>query len=151
MRDIKLRFWDKENKSMVYQDKESLYPTGLYKIICDDFTNFQFRLFRLKDNIFNQFVEVESVKMEYTGLRDDNEIEIYEGDIVEYIMEGTRGIGKIVYGLYDDIFPADLGYYIQWQNQDCWRNGLGLWKHRGIEVIGNIYENPELLEGIDND
>lgn len=146
MRDIKLRFWDKENKSMVYQDNKCLYPFNIYKIICDSFTNFEFRLFILKDNNLNQFEEVDSVKMQWTGLKDINGTEIYEGDIVEYVNKGTKGIGKIVYGLYDNEHQTDLGYYIQWLNQEYWRNDLGYWKKEGIEVRGNIYENPTLLE-----
>ncbi|MCR1821730.1 YopX family protein [Terrisporobacter muris] len=145
MREILLRFWDKENKSMVYQNKESLFPLSYYKIVCDCFTDFEFRLFKLKNNTMN-FEEVESVKMQYTGLKDMNGIKIYESDIVEYVNKGTKGIGKIVYGLYDNEHQTDLGYYIQWLNQEYWRNDLGYWKKKGIEVRGNIYENSELLE-----
>lgn len=138
MRDIKLRFWDKENKSMVYQDKESLYPTGLYKIICDDFTNFQFRLFRLKDNIFNQFVEVESVKMEYTGFKNEKGVEIYEGDLL-VDRNDLEEVGKV--------FFEEGCFQVQW-------DGIAenLFENCDVyEVIGNIYENSNLLEGANND
>lgn len=152
MREIKLRFWDKENNCMVYQNKESLYPLSLYKIVCDCFTNFQFRLFKLKNNNLNQFEEVESVKMQYTGLKDLNGTKVYEGDIIPYhFNKNIKGVVK--FGEYkspcDDKFTKHQGFYIDFdgESKDYYRKDLGYWATLS-EVIGNIYENPELMEGI---
>ena len=138
MRDIKLRFWDKENKSMVYQDNKCLYPFNIYKIICDSFTNFEFRLFILKDNNLNQFEEVESVKMQYTGLIDINGKEIYEGDILRHFKRHKDKLLKI------EVSPS-YGVYAQ----ENYNTKILIGKsntHLYFEVIGNIYENSELLE-----
>lgn len=79
---------------------------------------------------------------QYTGLHDKNEKEIYEGDIV-----------KILGGEYEK------GFY-EWdekvQIKDLIYDGFNLMMtisqigNQAIEVIGNIYENPELLKGADN-
>lgn len=137
MRDIKLRFWDKENKSMVYQNKESLFPLSYYKIVCDCFTDFEFRLFKLKNNTMN-FEEVESVKMQYTGLIDINGKEIYEGDILRHFKRHKDKLLKI------EVSPS-YGVYAQENYNTKILIGESN-THLYFEVIGNIYENSELLE-----
>ena len=74
---------------------------------------------------------------QYTGLRDKNGKEIYEGDIVTGWFDHEKITGYIFYG-------SDAKFYIE-------RNGLfGIGLNNAqdwTEVIGNIYENPEFLEG----
>ncbi|MGV9025392.1 YopX family protein [Lactococcus lactis] len=84
------------------------------------------------------------ILMQSTGLKDKNGIEIYEGDVVKVMDEDEStdfcdgGIGTIN-GL-DELFM----WYIDGEVE----NGLfDINSSYYIEVIGNIYENPELLEG----
>jgi uncharacterized phage protein (TIGR01671 family) len=73
---------------------------------------------------------------QFTGLTDKNGKEIYEGDIVTGLFNHTDIIGHIVYGSDATFFINRKGLYgIGLNNAEDW-----------LEVIGNIYDNPELLQ-----
>ena len=73
--------------------------------------------------------------LQYTGLDDKNGKEIYEGDIVQFKFANfkKKQIASIAYGI--------CGFWIV-----RWLKVLDWHERHQVEVIGNIYENPELLE-----
>lgn len=70
-------------------------------------------------------------RWQFTGLKDKNDREIYEGDIVEF----GAGPYRVVY---------EKGCYYVHTSYDS--EFLHVIKESYVEIIGNIYENPELLE-----
>ena len=88
----------------------------------------------------NCFITDENTIGQYTGLHDKNGKEIYEGDIVK-IKYRDEDIGKVIYehnGFSIDVTNMNKNY------------GRVSFVNNFIEVIGNIYDNPELLGGEEN-
>ena len=88
-------------------------------------------LVEIRINHFNEIV------MQSTGLLDKNGTEIYEGDIIRLPQRVTAAVSWSAYG---------DGEYVN--RVQCWMTDEGPlsdMRRSTIEVIGNIYENPELL------
>ena len=125
MREIKFRVWNTETNKMIVNVKEmgvfalqSIYSIDEFLVIP---TNEKYPL------------------MQYTGLKDKNGVEIYEGDIVN-IRGGTFYQG---YWEIDEIFEVVYDKYgFLLKNKD-YKESFCIAEE--IKVIGNIYENPELL------
>ncbi len=121
MRQIKFRIWDSKNKRFVY---------------------FQGIFNKLDDNLIGE------IGQQFTGMKDKNGKEIYEGDILE-IWDGRK-------------LPVEFGeYFTGFERRDS-HNGWYLASNKaisdialderyaveeyGVTVVGNIFENSELLE-----
>ena len=84
----------------------------------------------------------EIIRRQFTGLLDKNGIEIYEGDIVEAWSEGYSHTGEIRWRFEGQ--PAII-IYPAFANQGFWKLHGQHGVDDGVKVIGNIYQNPELL------
>ena len=130
MRDIKFRCWDTENKEMLevqeldYEDSYNGQPM-------------------IRTTMYSDYFDTEDmILMQYVGLKDKNEKEIYEGDIVKFRFKDDR-----------EEFPDLIGYieyqttftaFIIMSNQGSFK--IDITEIKFIEVIANIYKNLELLE-----
>lgn len=88
---------------------------------------------------------------QFTGLTDKAGRKAFEHDVIKHHFGDE--IGVIRYGSYrnpfgDDSHGGHVGFYIDWvagSCPECLRKDLGYWM-QVTEIIGNIHDNPELLE-----
>ena len=146
MREIKFRAWDKENNKMIYSNE--VYPSSSYKFEFELLDGYKFILSKIvdrintKDNLGNEhivecFEKVDAEIMQYTGIKDDEGNEIYEGDIVE-ISNGssTEFLGMVSFD--DGIFTLNA------KERFCYMSKHRILKMHSYRILGNIYENKEL-------
>jgi uncharacterized phage protein (TIGR01671 family) len=88
----------------------------------------------------------EFILMQFTGLYDKNGKEIYEGDIVKWIKyNSASGTGKIIYDSDDAEFRImDIEGWTMADKSVYYTITIICTTHT-LEVIGNIYENPDLI------
>lgn len=132
MREIKFRAWDKINKKMA-----RLTLLGLHWELDDRLT-----VYGVHDEA--DHVSKDAPVMQYTGLKDKNGKEIYEGDIVEWHYNKWNNDNPPT---YTPTVGREVVEYAEADNE-VGQPYIGFTLPTNLpslEIIGNIYENPELL------
>lgn len=146
MREIKFRAWDLTEKVML--TSKDMYDIG------NPFTEIHVANGD-QDYRVNDDKETEFIPMQFTGLHDKNGKEIYEGDVIRLseghphwisknmkvvFYQGSFCIEIIGHDYHFDTPTAFITYFDACENHD-----LPEPYTQYIEVIGNVYENPDLL------
>lgn len=136
MREIKFRAWDEESQKIYYVvtlDTESVYGKCEVPII-------RVKTGKMLDEYQPEYKTVyDYTLMQYTGLKDKNGTEIYEGDIVENTTQ-TVYLGD----KYEVVWNKNYAGY-QLMSNGFTSNIPLTQDFMSYEVIGNIFENPELM------
>lgn len=153
---LKFRAWDNGNMIMHYDfqyiksgDEGNdwiIFQSDKQKLKFDDENKYNVNVY--PNPYFSQQLDI----MQCTGMKDTNDRLVYEGDIVkvkveyENVWECDEYGGKIITHIYmGKIIFEECAFKID--VTDTTRHPLSLSYHNNdLEVIGNIYENPELLE-----
>lgn len=116
----------------------------LMSVKCMFFQDSEIEEFELNDALMNDYITAypdEIELMQSTGLKDKNGKEIFEGDIVRQVRTQPTTENETITGLVTMLEGAWLIM------NDCEQLASFLWSETDEnEIIGNIYENPELLE-----
>ena len=134
MREIKFRAWDGTNGEM-HHNVGVINGKAISCTIYSSSWKIPKKYPTLKEiDDYVASIEDSIILMQYTGLKDVNGVEIYEGDV---LLEG-----------------AIFKFVVEWGCDGFWRRGLNLHctgrlgeMKCGVSVIGNAHENPELVEG----
>lgn len=131
----KFRAWDKADKEMLEVHGINFDAQGIWtKEMMDDESDGNF--------IFLTDIEL----LQSTGLKDKNDVEIFEGDIIDkgyHNLNIENRIGYVKFAQGEDSDGWSHGSWLGWITNN---NDSLLDVHENCTVIGNMFENPELLE-----
>ena len=147
-----IRCWDQFAKKFVdgfFIRDNQVYPLCLNfnGLVCTSFYKNPSRTGDLGHGIETIYDQHNFIVQLYTGLKDSKDKEIYEGDIVRfshnYLIDDAEFVERAQIGIVEfgnDGYSKKMGWQID-QNDDFY----GGWP-RDLEILGNIFENPELLK-----
>jgi uncharacterized phage protein (TIGR01671 family) len=139
MREIKFRAWSKNENKM--------FEVPLMAFFADGRTNVYKSYYHEAGQLGNVLFSHEFELMQYTGLKDKNGKEIYEGDVVEVTLP-SRYTKDTVYLCEVQFHKGGYTIFVVKSNEE-YNKVIGHWfdlpKSDQLDLKGNIYESPELL------
>jgi len=138
-RKIKFRAWDENNDFMFYQDEDGEFERKIdEQRVGSDFS--------VQDLLFMPFECLTA--MQYSGMTDKNGKEIYEDDILKREIKLSKDDVPNVF--FERVVWNKTSFYTEsLTNKEKSAHHLGNFTFHTIEVIGNSFENPELLDNVD--
>jgi len=128
---IKFRAWDEHRKIMIYKFDEKRWSKKSYRLIFSEENEIHC------GNYMDNGDWQEPKLMMFTGLKDKNGVEIYEGDILFHEIDDCKQI--VVYNYKTAAFKRAMTDHVLALD-------FGVHTFKYVEVIGNIYSNYELLK-----
>lgn len=133
----KCRVWDKQNNKW-FEPTYEVYKGNLEELL---FTQSGQICLRTMDGISHESLFPNRfIKSYYTGLKDKNGKEIYEGDVLQITSEFGKSYIDVVQFSNAAFVIVNKDIVQMYRINEDVQKGMFVW-----EVIGNIYENPELI------
>lgn len=138
MRPLKFRFWNKLAKT---------YKRSWRNAICHDGTFIEWEPEATSYSDPIDFSMSIIVAQQYTGLKDKNDKEIYEGDILKYTFDGDSCPEEAVDKIFICEWDQNNAWFVFKEHDDNVSDAYHWLEIKGYcEVIGNIFENSDILE-----
>jgi len=120
---FKFRIWDKGQKEFIYKHAAM-------------FLNLEGKVVNYKRRELPEVVDIPEhlIFQQFTGLKDKNGVDIYEGDLVEFYSNSHKRTFEVMFGEYD----GDIDRHCGW-------NFSGMSFVRDVTVVGNVFETPDLI------
>ena len=147
-RSIKFRVWDNKSLRFLSENEFALFKNGCLNLKSKTITN-------PSENTLDQyyFSENRFTIQQFTGLLDKNGRDIYEGDILKEHHyedwgdeEGFEYVGVVRYRTYSNDAGNQFSGFVTYPNLRENKGYAGTPIKVDCEVIGNIFENPDLLK-----
>jgi uncharacterized phage protein (TIGR01671 family) len=141
MRELKFKFWNKLAHRFQAPNKYAIQGDGLY-------VSYDYDMMAWDDP--SSFDDSILVPCQYTGLKDKNGKEIYEGDIIEVELYEKWSSEEPFKAIHVVFYNSNRGAFVHAKDPKTFPSGMVFDPYTfdpvPCEVIGNIFNNPKLLK-----